>query len=233
MSVASTHAGSGRLGSRGLVASEVAIADALAGYRVPDARSQLGLAREVATGDGRARDEMVVANLRLVLFWARRYEGRGVELADLFQEGAIGLMRAVELYDAGRGTRFSTYASWRIRSRMQAAVLGAARWSGDDPRLGRALSSIGPGESVDEAVVHTSVVAELRRAVDGLDALGRRVVSLRFGLDGNGPLSLNDTAQRLHLGSRRIREIETEVLSRLALVLDGPSESPAHEVVGH
>jgi RNA polymerase primary sigma factor len=176
---------------------------------------------------------MVVGNLRLVLFWALRYQGRGVDLADLFQEGVLGLMRAVELYDAGRGTRFSTYASWRIRSQMQAAVLVAERWSGTDPRFDVVVPAAEADESLDEAVVHASVLCELRQAIDGLDDLGRRVVALRFGLDGVGPLSLNDVARQLHLGSRRVREIEVEALQRLAEVLDAAPDRPALGTVRH
>ena len=233
MSVASTHAESGRLGPRGLAASEVGVVVVITGRLAPYVGVEHGLASEAASSDGRAREEMVVANLRLVLFWALRYRGRGVEVADLFQEGVLGLMRAVELFDERRGTRFSTYASWRIRAQMQAAVLVFKRWSGEDPRRDGALRSAGPDEGIDDVVVRASVATELRRAVGELDGLGRRVVSLRFGLDGVAPLSLNDTAQRLHLGSRRVREIETESLSRLAETLAGSEESAGRGAVAH
>ncbi|MHB1599509.1 MAG: sigma-70 family RNA polymerase sigma factor [Acidimicrobiales bacterium] len=233
MSVASTHAGSGRLGPRGLAASEVGVADVITGRLAPYVGVEHGLASEAASSDGRAREEMVVANLRLVLFWALRYRGRGAEVADLFQEGVLGLMRAVELYDADRGTRFSTYASWRIRARMQALVLESSRWASDDSRLERAILSLEPDEDIDDVVVRESVVVELRRAMDGLDELARRVVALRFGLDGAAPLSLNDAARALRLGSRRVREIETEALSCLAEMLAVADERAGRGVVAH
>lgn len=188
---------------------------------MPDLGAQLGLAVRVARGERQAREEMVVGNLRLVLFWALRYRYRGVELADLFQEGVIGLMRAVELYDPGRGTRFSTYASWRIRSQMQAAVHVAERWSGEGARFDGGVPVVEPNESIDE----------LRHAVDDLDDLGRSVVALRFGLDGTRPLSLNDVARQLHLGSRRVRAVESEALRRLAEVLDAAPARPAPEAL--
>ena len=69
-----------------------------------------------------ARKQMVAANLRLVVHWARRYQDRGVDMADLVQEGTFGLMRAVDKFDWERGFRFSTYATWWIRQALQRAV---------------------------------------------------------------------------------------------------------------
>ena len=82
----------------------------------------MALAQRVAAGDEEARKEMVAANLRLVVHWARRYQDRGVEMADLVQEGTFGLLRAVEKFDWERGFRFSTYATWWIRQALQRAV---------------------------------------------------------------------------------------------------------------
>ena len=91
-------------------------------YPMPDHEQQIALAKRVAAGDEAARKQMVAANLRLVVHWARRYQDRGVDLADLVQEGTFGLLRAVEKFDWERGFRFSTYATWWIRQALQRAV---------------------------------------------------------------------------------------------------------------
>ena len=91
-------------------------------YPMPDHEQQIELAKRVAKGDLEARNQMVAANLRLVVHWARRYQDRGVDLTDLVQEGTFGLLRAVEKFDWERGFRFSTYATWWIRQALQRAV---------------------------------------------------------------------------------------------------------------
>ena len=91
-------------------------------YPMPNYDEQVELAKRVAAGDDEAKKQMVAANLRLVLHWARRYADRGVEMVDLVQEGTFGLMRAVEKFDWERGFKFSTYATWWIRQSLQRAV---------------------------------------------------------------------------------------------------------------
>src|SRR5579864_6032886 len=91
-------------------------------FPMPDHEQQVELAKRVAAGDEAARKQMIAANLRLVVHWARRYQDRGVDMADLVQEGTFGLMRAVDKFDWERGFRFSTYATWWIRQALQRAV---------------------------------------------------------------------------------------------------------------
>jgi RNA polymerase primary sigma factor len=96
--------------------------DDLDRYPLPGPDEQVELAKRVAAGDDEARRRMIAANLRLVVHWARRYQDRGVDFADLVQEGTFGLMRAVDKFDWERGFRFSTYATWWIRQALQRAV---------------------------------------------------------------------------------------------------------------
>jgi RNA polymerase primary sigma factor len=74
-----------------------------------------------------ARDHLIKANTRLVVSVAKKYMGRGVPFLDLIQEGNLGLMKAVEKFDAGRGFRFSTYATWWIRQMITRAISDQAR----------------------------------------------------------------------------------------------------------
>ena len=256
-------------------------------YPLPDAEEQVALAKRVAAGDEEARRSMIAANLRLVVHWARRYQDRGVDFADLVQEGTFGLMRAVDKFDWERGFRFSTYATWWIRQALQRAVQqhgatirvpmevaeqaqradrmtwelatelqrdptpeevaeasgvghdalrnlqGMARVvaSLDQPTSSDTGSALGDLVAADENefeedVEKRLVLDRVRKAVDGLEALERDVVRIRFGLDGGGPTSLQATASRLGIGVRRARQAETRALQHLA---DLPEVGAAHE----
>jgi RNA polymerase primary sigma factor len=85
------------------------------------------LARRIEDGDGEARDHMVRANLRLVVNIARSYTGKGLGLQDLIAEGNLGLLRAVEGFDPGMNTRFSTYASYWIKQSIKRAVINTGK----------------------------------------------------------------------------------------------------------
>jgi len=92
-----------------------------------DADEEHRLALRVGEGDMDARRRMIEANLRLVVSIARGYVGRGVPLLDLIAEGNLGLIRAVEKFDAQRRLRFSTYATWWIRDGVQRALMSQGR----------------------------------------------------------------------------------------------------------
>ncbi|MFQ5519618.1 MAG: RNA polymerase sigma factor RpoD/SigA, partial [Mariprofundus sp.] len=94
-------------------------------YELLTPAEEIELSKRIAAGDDEARQYMIRANLRLVVKIARRY--RGLALSDLIEEGNLGLMRAVEKFDAAHGCRFSTYATWWIRQAVERAIMNQSR----------------------------------------------------------------------------------------------------------
>ena len=92
-----------------------------------NAQQERELAERINEGDGDARDHMVARNLRLVVNIARNYLGKGLGIQDLIAEGNLGLMRAVEGFDPGMNTRFSTYASYWIKQSIKRAVINTGK----------------------------------------------------------------------------------------------------------
>lgn len=247
-------------------------------YPMPNYDEQVELAKRVTAGDQEAKKQMVAANLRLVLHWARRYQDRGVEMVDLVQEGTFGLLRAVEKFDWERGFKFSTYATWWIRQALQRAVQQHGRTiriplevgeqlqrleattaelialfgrkptdeeieeaTGMNRELRESLkglsgvtASLDQPASSDSATTLGDLVApsqtdwvgdieqsmmdnQLHEAMRSLTDLQRDVLTLRFGLNGATPLSLQATATKLDIGVRRVRRAEEEALDALRI----------------
>jgi RNA polymerase primary sigma factor len=98
----------------------------MARYPLLTARQEVELAKRIERGDVEAKHRMINSNLRLVVSIAKRYQGHGLSLLDLIQEGIFGLIRAVEKFDWRRGFKFSTYATWWIRQAVQRGVANRA-----------------------------------------------------------------------------------------------------------
>ena len=88
-------------------------------YRPLTSEQEIALAEQVRKGDEQARQQLIHANLLLVVNIARRYQRYGAEIMDLIQEGNIGLIRAVDMFDPARGTRLSTWAVYKIHKQIQ------------------------------------------------------------------------------------------------------------------
>ena len=96
-------------------------------YPLLTADEEVALAKRIERGDLAAKEQMINSNLRLVVSIAKRYQGHGLSLLDLIQEGVLGLIRAVEKFDWRRGFKFSTYATWWIRQAVQRGVQNRSR----------------------------------------------------------------------------------------------------------
>jgi len=254
-----------------------------AGIRAGEQLSQLGeftaegrrQLEQIVRAGQRAAAEFAAANLRLVVSVARRYQHRGLELADLIQEGNLGLMRAVERFDPGLGFKFSTYAIWWIRQAISKAIAGSAATirlpvhardkaaalraaeDGLQQALGRspsieeiaAESRITPGEAQllqraiqptvslsapvgeDDAeledllaaaepgperiVTDAARSAELGQMLSHLTPAQAKVISLRYGLEGTQPTTLDDAAAALGISRERARQLEARALAYL------------------
>ena len=117
-----------------LVMGDVKVNDSVKIYlkeigKVPllTAQQEIDLAQRIIAGDEDAKQELITANLRLVISIAKRYAGRGMPFLDLIQEGNMGLIKAVEKFDYTKGFKFSTYATWWIRQAITRAIADQAR----------------------------------------------------------------------------------------------------------
>ena len=197
------------------------------------AADEVALAKRVERGDRAAKERMINANLRLVVSIAKRYQGHGVPLGDLIQDGAIGLNRAVEKFDWRRGYKFSTYATWWIRQAVQRAVANQAKTirvpvhvHERRQKLGRAGQklqlTLGREPTIEELVEATGLKQE---HIDEALAVADASVSLNqdIGSEGDGELadlfadsSAEDPAEAaaLALRHRSVRNAVAELSER-------------------
>jgi RNA polymerase primary sigma factor len=166
-------------------------------YPLLTAAEEVALAKRVERGDRTAKERMINSNLRLVVSIAKRYQGSGMHLGDLIQEGVIGLNRAVEKFDWRRGYKFSTYATWWIRQACQRAVSNQSATIRVPThvherrvKLARARQRLQAASGGDDPTVEELAQAtglELRYVEEALGAVEANVsLNQTIGSDGDG-----------------------------------------------
>jgi RNA polymerase sigma factor (sigma-70 family) len=200
------------------------------------AAEEVELSRRAHAGDGVARRRLIEANLRLVVAIARRYQRRGIDLAELVQEGNLGLMHAVGKFDWRRGNRFSTYAAWWIRQAVLRAVRNQSRlvrlpahvldawWR--VVRAERELAVTLGREPTDEEVAHAAAITPAR--LTRLRECCRTVASLDAELEaGEEPLLVHAVADEAAVDPYRLAE-DGEAVARVEAELAVLSDRQRH-----
>jgi RNA polymerase primary sigma factor/RNA polymerase sigma factor len=165
------------------------------------------------------KNEIIRANLRLVVSIAKRHVTPTQNFFDLVSDGNMSLMRAVEKFDYGRGNKFSTYASWAIMKNFARTIPDEHRHR-DRFRTSQAdLFSSTEDDRADpfeEEAVQSQREAQVDKILERLDEREQRIIIRRFGLRrGQEPLTLKQVGAELGVTKERIRQIEARALSKL------------------
>lgn len=189
-------------------------------------RDALAALRQGGAARTQARDTLIRHNLRLVAHIAKKYFSAAASQEDMVSIGCIGLIKAVDTYDACRARKFSSYASRCIENELR-MELRRRRREGTTVSLQEPLEGGGDGAPLtladtlqDDADMaqeceNRSEWAQLRRYVQALPPRERRVLALRYGLGGGAPLTQQQTAEQLKISRSYVSRLEKRALTVL------------------
>jgi RNA polymerase primary sigma factor len=244
------------------------------------------LAERIQKGDQEALNRLIEGNLKFVVKVAQAYQGCGLSLTDLINEGNLGLIEAAKRFDPSKNVKFISYAVWWIRQSILRALSEQGRTIRLPLKQGGLLVKVGkvyselsqekggreptPKEiaekmdlsedevqailefskkplsldaptiedenltlmnfvtnkdnlAPDEVVISQTLIEELRGLLDELDPREAMILRLRYGIDGEGPLTLEEIGERLNLSRERVRQLEKRAKSRLKKRADAKS----------
>lgn len=183
--------------------------------------------RRVAAGDSRAREPLIVHNLRLVVFIAKKFESPGAGAEDLISIGTIGLIKGITTFDHSKGARLATYAARCVENEIL-MYFRSQKKSSQDVSLsdyietsndGNALSLmdvVGEDEDLLDTISNRQRVQALKAAVDTcLTDQERQVILLRYGLGGGKAHRQREVAQILEISRSYVSRIEKRALQKL------------------
>ena len=165
------------------------------------------------------KNQIIAANLRLVVSIAKRYVGRAADFFELVSDGNMSLMRAAEKFDVSRGNKFSTYASWAIMKSFARTIPVSLRhqdrFRTDHSEVFDTTEDMRT-DQYDPEAAQIQRESQVARILDRLDERERQIVTARFGLiRGHEPLTLTQVGTVMGVTKERIRQIQARAMSRL------------------
>ena len=174
------------------------------------------LLARMAAGEADARDALILHNLRLVVYLAKKYENSGVPAEDLISIGTIGLIKAVNTFTPERSIKLATYASRCIGNEILMYLRKTSNRR-QEASLDEPLNVDGDGNELEQDAER----AGLRRAVSSLSARERRIMELRFGLTDGVERTQKEAADALGISQSYISRLEKRIIQTLKLQLEG------------
>jgi RNA polymerase primary sigma factor len=166
-----------------------------------------------------AKNQIVRANLRLVVSIAKKHVGPTENFFELVSDGNMSLMRAVEKFDYSRGNKFSTYASWAIMKNFARTIPNEHRYHDRFRSSQSEMFAAAEDERTDQVEIESSQMqreAQIEKIIGCLDEREKKIIVRRFGLKrGEEPLTLKQVGVELGVTKERIRQIEARALSKL------------------